>query len=130
MEEAGGGVNEHGASAEIKDDFSRGGESHRGEKYLVSLLEADSSEREVQSRGAGTDGDGVGSAGACSEVLLELLYARPGGEPSAAQDAHSGFDLFVADRSAMERQEGLGCLGCCGDSRGGHEELRRGRFRS
>jgi len=112
MEEAGGGVNEHGASAEIEDDFSRGGEGHRGEKYLVSLLEADSSEREVQSSRAGTDGDGVGSAGAGSEVSLELLYARTSGEPSAAQDVHSGLDLFVADRSPVERQEGLGCLGC------------------
>jgi len=96
-------IHEQRARAKVADDLGGGGKSHRGDDYSLPGLEANGFEGEVQSGGAGVEGDGVFLAKISRKLRLELLGLRPRRQPTAAQSVNDFVDLVLADRGFVER---------------------------
>ena len=83
-----------------ENHVARGGPRHGRGDHLVARADACRQQREVEARGAGRDGYGVGCADSACESFLEAADARAAGEPARAQAGGDLFDLFRPDRRA------------------------------
>ena len=95
-------IDEDGTSAEVTDNLGRGGEGHGRNEDPLPCFEADGFEGEVESGGAGIDGDGVLLMDVAGKFGLELFGPWAGREPAAFEGGDDFVDFLRADAGFVE----------------------------
>ena len=74
IEVVGPAIGQDGASAEVADDFGRGGEGHGGHQDALAGFETDGFEGQVEGGGAGVQGDGVLLIRGKQQILSRIAW--------------------------------------------------------
>jgi hypothetical protein len=104
-------VGEHRHRAGVDRDVGGGGEGQRRHHHLVAGADARAQQAEVERGSRAVDRDGVGRADVLGEAALELLRARAGADPQAAQGVDDRGDVLLAQIGLSEDDEGRGAHG-------------------
>jgi hypothetical protein len=101
-------IHHYRVCAQITHHFGRGGKGVAGDNHLVTRLDADGFQRQVQTGGGGVDGNGFHAfANEGGKVGLELLGLGAGGHPAGTQGIDHFIDFVFADIRQGKGQEFL-----------------------
>ena len=97
-------VDEYGRESRGQDGRHRRDEGPRGDGNSCTTGKIKAPERDFERGGARRRRDGIMRAEVVGQLLLEGPALEAGREPSAAQHAHDGVDVLVADAGIHELQ--------------------------
>ena len=96
-------VAEDRRGAHVLHHVGRGDPRERRHNDFVTRLQPQCCDRDVQSRSAGTDGDGKRRAGEAREFLLEVPDVGPLHDPAALQRLEHGLLLRLVEKGLCDR---------------------------